>query len=66
MITAPFNFVPLNKEVFYPDWAETISHDVPFEDGESGIIDIKISSGTVAFQFVGCPWWRNSFICSQY
>ena len=49
MITAPFNFVPLNKEVFYPDWAETISHDVPFEDGESGIIDIKITAKSPIF-----------------
>ena len=44
MITAPYNFVPLNKEVFYPSWADEVSLDVPFEDGESGIIDIKIQA----------------------
>jgi len=43
MITAPFNFVPLNKKVFFPDWAEKVSHDIPFSDGESGVIDITIS-----------------------
>lgn len=49
MITAPYNFVPLNKEVFYPDWAEDVSHDVPFEDGESGEIDITITAKSPIF-----------------
>ncbi len=49
MITAPYNFVPLNKEVFYPDWADDISHDIPFEDGESGEIDITITAKSPIF-----------------
>ena len=49
MITAPYNFVPLNKEVFYPSWADDISHDVPFEDGESGEIDITITAKSPIF-----------------
>ncbi len=49
MITAPFNFVPLNEEVFYPDWAEDVSHDVPFEDGESGVIDVIITAKSPIF-----------------
>lgn len=49
MITAPYNFVPLNNEVFYPDWDKDISHDVPFEDGESGIIDIEIIAKSPIF-----------------
>lgn len=49
MITAPYNFVPLNKEVFYPSWAEDISHDVPFKDGESGEIDITITAKSPIF-----------------
>jgi CRISPR-associated protein (TIGR03986 family) len=49
MITAPFNFVPLNKEVFIPSWKEDVSHDVPFEDGESGIINIKITAKSPIF-----------------
>ena len=44
MITAPFNFVPLNEKVFYPSWSEQVSHDIPFEDGESGEIDITITA----------------------
>lgn len=49
MITAPYNFVPLNKEVFYPSWSEQVSHDVPFEDGESGEIGITITAKSPIF-----------------
>lgn len=49
MITAPFNFVPLSDKVFFPPWAEDISHDVPFEDGESGVIDITITAKSPIF-----------------
>jgi len=49
MITAPFNFVPLSEKVFFPDWAEDVSHDVPFEDGESGMIDITITAKSPIF-----------------
>ncbi len=49
MITAPYNFVPLNKEVFYPSWADDVSHDIPFEDGESGEIDITITAKSPIF-----------------
>lgn len=49
MITAPYNFVPLNKKVFYPPWAEDISHDIPFSDGESGEIEISIEAKSPIF-----------------
>ncbi|AXX84697.1 TIGR03986 family CRISPR-associated RAMP protein [Aliarcobacter skirrowii] len=49
MITAPYNFVPLNKEIFYPSWADDVSHDVPFKDGESGEIDITITAKSPIF-----------------
>lgn len=49
MITAPYNFVPLNKEVFYPSWSKQVSHDIPFEDGESGEIDITITAKSPIF-----------------
>ena len=49
MITAPFNFVPLNEKVFFPSWAEDVSHDIPFEDGESGVIDITITAKSPLF-----------------
>lgn len=49
MIRAPFNFVPLNDEVFHPSWSNEVSHDIPFEDGESGVIDIKITAKSPIF-----------------
>ncbi len=49
MITAPFNFVPLSDKVFFPNWSEQVSHDVPFEDGESGSIDITITAKSPIF-----------------
>lgn len=49
MIKAPFNFVPLSDKVYFPDWADKISHDVPFEDGESGIITLEITNATPMF-----------------
>ena len=49
MITAPYNFVPLNKEIFYPTWSEHVSHDIPFSDGESGEIDITITAKSPIF-----------------
>jgi CRISPR-associated protein (TIGR03986 family) len=49
MITAPFNFVPLSEKVFFPDWADSVSHDIPFSDGESGVIDITITAKSPIF-----------------
>ncbi|MBQ0164830.1 MAG: TIGR03986 family CRISPR-associated RAMP protein [Bacteroidales bacterium] len=49
MITAPYNFVPLSEKVFYPDWADQVSHDVPFEDGEDGIIKLTIKNVSPLF-----------------
>jgi len=49
MITAPYNFVPLNREIFYPSWDKKVSHDIPFEDGESGMIEIKVTAETPIF-----------------
>lgn len=49
MIKAPFNFVPLSDKVFFPDWADQISHDIPFEDGVSGTIELKITAESPIF-----------------
>ncbi|CZE46832.1 TIGR03986 family type III CRISPR-associated RAMP protein [Campylobacter geochelonis] len=49
MITAPYNFIPLNKEIFYPDWADLASHDIPFKDDKSGEIDIEIEAMSPIF-----------------
>jgi len=49
MIRAPFNFVPLSKEVVFPEWAESISHDMPFSDGISGSFCVNIKALTPIF-----------------
>jgi CRISPR-associated protein (TIGR03986 family) len=49
MIKAPFNFVPISDTVFSPYWAEQISHDIPFSDGESGVIELKITAHSPIF-----------------
>ena len=46
---APFNFVPLPKQVFFPDWADQVSQDIPFADGESGVIELEITAQTPIF-----------------
>lgn len=49
VIKAPFNFVPVYDKVFFPDWAKSISHDIPFEDGVSGTIKVKITAKSPIF-----------------
>ena len=49
IIKAPFNFVPLSDKVFFPDWADEISHDIPFEDGVSGTIELTLTAQTPIF-----------------
>jgi CRISPR-associated protein (TIGR03986 family) len=48
-IKAPFNFVPLNEKVFFPEWADQVSHDIPFSDGESGEIELELEAMTPIF-----------------
>lgn len=48
-VHAPFNFVPLSEKVFFPDWAYKISQDIPFEDGLSGSINLKITAKSPIF-----------------
>lgn len=43
-LRAPFNFAPLSGKAYFPDWADKISQDVPFKDGLSGKIHLKITS----------------------
>ena len=49
IIKAPFNFVPLADKVFFPNWAEQISHDIPFMDGVSGTINLRIKAESPIF-----------------
>ena len=50
-VKSAYNFVPApeEQEVFIPSWAEQISHDIPFEDGESGEIEVEITAETPIF-----------------
>lgn len=49
MIKAPYNFVPLAQRVVFPEWADQISIDQPFEDGISGTINVKYTAQTPVF-----------------
>ena len=49
IIKAPFNFVPLSEKVFFPDWADKISQDIPFSDGISGTIRFTIKAESPMF-----------------
>lgn len=44
MITSPYNFVPLSEKVVSPFWAKHVSHDIPFENGVSGVLKLKITA----------------------
>jgi len=49
MIKAPYNFVPVSEKVFFPEWADRVSHDIPFSDAESGVICITITAKSPIF-----------------
>lgn len=51
VVTSPYNFVPAPTEdqVFKPEWANQVSQDIPFEDGESGEIEIQLTAETPIF-----------------
>lgn len=43
-INAPYNFVPLSDTVVTPEWADLVSHDLPFKDGISGELELRIEA----------------------
>lgn len=43
-ITAPYHFVPLAEQVYFPKWSALISQDVPFSDGIDGEIVVNIEA----------------------
>jgi len=45
-IHTPYNFVPLSKFIFLPAWADQVSHDLPFSDGVSGTLKLKLECHT--------------------
>lgn len=40
----PYNFIPVNDNYCEVDWANDISHDIPFSDGVSGKIIVKFKA----------------------
>ncbi len=49
IIKSPYNFVPLSDEVYTPGWANQIANDIPFKDGVSGKIRLRITAETPIF-----------------
>ncbi len=49
MITSPYNFVPLSGTVYTPKDANLISQDIPFVDGEDGVINLIIQNCSPLF-----------------
>jgi CRISPR-associated protein (TIGR03986 family) len=45
-VHAPFRFAPVHRWVYFPDWADLVTHDVPFRDGVSGELAIEIEART--------------------
>lgn len=50
-IKSPYNFVPAPAEdqLFKPEWADQVSHDIPFSNGESGEMEVEITAETPIF-----------------
>lgn len=45
-LLAPYRFVPLSKKVLRPEWAHLVSHDHPFADGVSGVLELTLTAKT--------------------
>ena len=43
-VKAPFRFARINRWIYEPDWAELVSHDIPFADGLSGEAEVEITA----------------------
>jgi len=41
-IRAPYNFAPINEDVYLPHWGQHIYHDIPFRNGISGYLILNI------------------------
>lgn len=48
-LTSPYNFVPINRQVYYPWWGDCISMDIPFRDGEDGYIEVTLRNVSPLF-----------------
>jgi CRISPR-associated protein (TIGR03986 family) len=48
-IKTPYNFVPISEHVVKPYWADHISHDIPFEDHQSGELEVTMEAASPIF-----------------
>lgn len=64
-ITAPYNFVPLSRKVFFPDWSQLVSHDLPFVDGISGELVCELVTDTPVYVRNGGKWEHNDIMNNQ-
>lgn len=49
MPNSAYNFVPLAQKVFFPNWSDKVSMDIPFEDGLSGYLELELENQTDIF-----------------
>lgn len=59
-IKSAYNFVPLSDKVFFPDWSEKVSMDIPFKDGISGELTIELTADTDIYTRESYPRTDNS------
>lgn len=64
-ITAPYNFVPLSRKVFFPDWSQHVSHDLPFADGISGELVCELVTDTPVYVRNGGKWEHNDIMTNE-
>ncbi len=65
-LTSPYNFVPINKQVYYPSWGKLVSMDIPFEDGEDGYIEVVLKNVSPLFTRNGARPERDKETESSY
>jgi CRISPR-associated protein (TIGR03986 family) len=61
-ITAPYNFVPLSRKVFFPDWSQHVSLDVPFADAISGELVCELVTDTPVYVRNGGKWEHHDIM----
>lgn len=44
MAHAPFNFIPLSSNIYYPSWGNLISLEIPFEESYTGYVEFQITA----------------------
>ena len=45
-LSAPYRFVPLSRYVLMPEWGKKVSQDIPFSDGVTGELQIRLTAQT--------------------